>query len=57
MRKQVQTYLSNFDVTLTTLTELDNQTKRTLECSPEISFDEIEETGDLDLMIASLPSE
>lgn len=57
MRKQTDTYLSSFDVTLTTLTELDESTKRKLELSPEISFDEISETGDLDLMITSLPNE
>ena len=55
MRNQTFTYLSNFDVTLATSKKLDKNTQRKLELNPEISFDEIEETNDLDLMIDCLP--
>ena len=54
MKKQLKTYVSNFDVTLST-TKLTEREARKLHLNPEISFDEIQESGDLDLMISTAP--
>jgi hypothetical protein len=56
MTKQANTYLSHFDVSLST-PKFDERMERKLNLSPEISFEEIEQTSDLDLMIACAPEQ
>jgi hypothetical protein len=51
MADQTKDYISIFDVSLVPSEELQEK----INSIPEISFDEINESGDLDLIIASIP--
>lgn len=53
--KQTHTYLSSFDVALTSLDKLNTSQEEELKFFPETSFEDVYQTGDLDFMIACLP--